>query len=69
MVKMTPVQSSAIASVGHDPELHELHVTYKNGGSYIFPNVTADHFTELMRAPSIGSHLNGLTRTRKGRRL
>jgi KTSC domain len=69
MVKMTPVESSAVASIGHDPELNELHVNYKNGGRYIFPDVTADHHTELLKAQSIGKHLNTLVVTRKGRRL
>jgi len=69
MVTMIPVKSSAIASIGHDPETNELHVTYSGGGTYVYPDVTADHHAELMKAPSIGAHMNGIARTKKSRRL
>jgi hypothetical protein len=60
MVEHVPVKSSAVASVGHDPEANELHVVYSTGSHYVYPNVSADQHAALMAAPSVGKHLNVL---------
>lgn len=56
MMKLTPVTSSAFTHVGHDPDRDELHVTFKSGKGYVYENVTAAQFEEMMKAGSIGAH-------------
>lgn len=58
MSDMTPVKSSNIAAVGHDPHTSELTVEFKNGGRYIYHGISADQHAALMKADSIGSHLH-----------
>ena len=57
-VAMTPVKSSNIAAIGHEPQTNELHVEFKNGGRYIYHGITADQHKALVGAKSIGSHLH-----------
>jgi len=53
-----PVNSSSIATVGHDPETGVLEVTFANGGCYAYTGVSADDVTALLAAKSIGSHFS-----------
>lgn len=57
----TPVKSSQLASIGHDPATNKLHVEFKNkdgkpGSVYEYDNFTAADHKALMAAPSTGSH-------------
>ena len=58
MPELVPVKSSNIESVGHDADKSELHVRFKNGGTYVFPGITAAQHKNLLAADSIGSHLH-----------
>jgi len=51
-----PVQSSNIASVGHDPHRNALEIEFRNGRIYEYGDVNHDEFNALMSARSIGSH-------------
>lgn len=55
-VVMTPVVSSNIAAIGHDPIAGDLHVQFKNGGRYIHHGVPISEHTALMLADSKGTH-------------
>lgn len=57
-MERTPVASSNIASVGHDPETNTLEVEFKNGGVYQYEGVSADEHGALASADSIGSHFH-----------
>lgn len=57
-MKRTPVVSTQIRSVGHDPKANVLHVEFQNGSVYSYPNVTADHHAALMGAKSLGEHFH-----------
>ena len=57
-MKRTPVKSSNILEVGHDPETSTLEVLYKNGGVYHYSGVDADKHLALMKAPSIGAFIH-----------
>lgn len=50
------VSSSAIRSVGHDPETNTLEVEMTNGKVYQYSNVSKEQHAELMAAKSIGTH-------------
>lgn len=39
-IKMPPVKSSAIASIGHDPASNTMAVQFHNGGLHHYPGVT-----------------------------
>lgn len=58
MVDHTPVKSSSISSVAHDPKKNELHVKFTSGATYVYSGVDAAKHQALMGAKSIGSHLN-----------
>ena len=45
------VKSSNIESVAYDPATRELHVRFKNGGTYSYEDVPAEKHAALMAAP------------------
>ena len=51
-----PVESSSLASVGH--EERTLEVEFRNGGVYRYLGVSADLHRELLNAESLGAFLN-----------
>ena len=54
----TPVTSSQLKSVGHDPATNKMHIEFKNGVVYEYDGVsTADH-QALVGAASVGQHFN-----------
>jgi len=55
---MTPVDSSNIESVGHDPDSQELHVQFLDGTTYVYSDVDEETFQELRDAASVGSYFN-----------
>jgi hypothetical protein len=52
---MIPVESSQIDSIGHDPRRNEMKVRFKNGGTYLYRNVTMLEFEKLRLSESVGS--------------
>lgn len=58
MPQMTPVYSSSVQSVGHDPETNELHVQWKNGKTSIYEGVPANVASDVRNAWSVGQAVN-----------
>lgn len=54
----TPVASSQLKSVGHDPATNKMHIEFKNGSIYEYDDVSADEHQSLMGASSVGSHFD-----------
>lgn len=50
------VKSKNIYDITHDPIKNELHVTFHNGQTYIYHDVPAKSFVDLMNSRSIGQH-------------
>jgi hypothetical protein len=57
-VNRTPVQSSQIKSVGHNPATNEMEVEFGNGSVYRYRGVDAAKHKAMMESPSIGSHFH-----------
>lgn len=57
-----PVTSSAIRSIGHDPDTNTLAVEMTNGTLYHYADVEPHHFDALMGAESIGKHFGAHVR-------
>ena len=57
-MKMTPVESSNILEVGHDPDTHTLAVRFKGGTVYHYAGVDADKHAAMMKAPSVGAFVH-----------
>jgi hypothetical protein len=59
-ITMTPVESSQIASIGHDAATNTLAIQFISksgpGSVYHYGNFTAEKFDELQKAESVGSH-------------
>ncbi|MEX2619990.1 MAG: KTSC domain-containing protein [Egibacteraceae bacterium] len=55
---MTYVDSSNLEQVGYDNDNMELHVIFKDGSLYVYLDVPAQIYEELLVAPSKGSYLN-----------
>ncbi|WP_232046478.1 MULTISPECIES: KTSC domain-containing protein [Dickeya] len=58
---MTPVKSSQIHSIGHDPATSTLAIRFNGrnnvpGSLYHYSNVSADDFAAFKDADSVGSH-------------
>lgn len=54
-VPETPVVSSSITHVGHDPATNTLSIRFKSG-LYHYANVTAEEHAKFLAAPSLGQH-------------
>lgn len=57
-MEMKPVQSLNIEAIGHEGD--EMHVKFKNGGTYVFNGVKAEDFECLCCAKSVGRHFTGM---------
>jgi KTSC domain len=53
---MTPVKSSSLAAVHHDPATGVLSVKFQSGETYTYAGVSAGDHAKLMSADSVGSH-------------
>ncbi|RJP48804.1 MAG: KTSC domain-containing protein [Anaerolineaceae bacterium] len=58
MPLMQEVESSNIASIGHDEEENALHVQFKNGGHYVYSGIARDAFNEILKAKSVGGYIH-----------
>lgn len=54
----TPVNSSALRSVGYDPATLTLETELSSGRVYQYLDVPESVFTEFMNAPSLGIYYN-----------
>lgn len=54
----TPVRSSNLEAVRHDPETGTLAVRFKGGGVYDYAGVPTETYREFLAAPSLGSFLH-----------
>ena len=61
---MTPVKSSSIASIAHDPATKTLSVKFTSGETYKYAGVSADQHKKLMGADSIGTHFQQSIRSK-----
>lgn len=52
------VESSNIASIGHDAETNVLEIEFKNGAVYQYPDVPRWRYNEMMSADSKGQFLH-----------
>jgi len=63
-IEMTPVTSSQIQSIGHSPQHNILAIQFPPpkktpelpGSLYHYENLTAEDFSQFLKAESIGSH-------------
>lgn len=56
-MKMTPLKSSQIESIGFDEATHTLYVNFKSGGKYSYSGVSAETFQNFLDAESQGRFL------------
>lgn len=61
-VKMAPVKSSTIESVGYHQESSTLFVTFKSGDHYLYNGVTPQLHDAFMKSPSKGKFFHSLIR-------
>ena len=54
----TPVKSSAIKSVGHDPETNMMEVEFQSGHVYTYKDVPEEAHADFISSTSIGKHFN-----------
>lgn len=68
-IPLKHVVSSQVRSIGYDPSSKTLHVEYhpkkdapigKQGALYEYRNVPEEAYDKLMRAESLGTHLNAI---------
>jgi hypothetical protein len=60
----TPVNSSHIKSVGHDPATNQLEVEFKSGKVYQYDGVPHSKFIKLLSHPSVGEAFHRIIRTK-----
>lgn len=53
-----PVDSSAITSVGYDPDSETLEIEFKSGGVYQYYGVPPDEHAALVNADTIGGYFS-----------
>ena len=71
MLRLYPVESSVVASLGYDDESQTLFVRFHgSGSSYLYEGVNQATLDELIESDSIGSYVNRVIKPRhKGRKL
>lgn len=58
-MKLTPVKSTNIKAIGHDPASKKLVVQFNSGAAHAYEGVSADDHAALMAATdSHGKHFN-----------
>lgn len=57
-MKMTPVESSVIDSIGYDSQTSRLTVVFRDGHVYDFHLVPAHVYEEFLGSPSKGEFFN-----------
>jgi predicted metal-dependent hydrolase len=57
-IQHTPVRSSNIKAIGHDPNTRALYVKFRNGGHYVYHDVDLADYSRLMAAESKGKYLH-----------
>lgn len=57
---MTPVVSSQIAAMGHDPVGMSMKVRFNNGSTYSYQGVSKELFAQLLDSESVGSAFSKL---------
>ena len=62
-MKMTPVKSSNIESVGYDAEKRHLHVTFKGGKTFRYNHISQQKFDDLVASKSVGRFFNQFVKT------
>jgi hypothetical protein len=62
-MERTPVKSSQIVSVGHDPEKDILEIEFRGGGVYQYPNFPAEKHAEMMASDSVGKYFHANIRS------
>lgn len=57
-INLTPVKSSQVKAIGHDPATNTLAVQFAHGAGHLYhyPNVTADMHKAFVESESIGKH-------------
>lgn len=55
-IKLTPVSSSSISAIGHDPDTETLHVEFHSGKVYRYEGINREAYERFRNAPSIGAH-------------
>ena len=60
---MTPVLSSNIAAIGHDPITLTMTVLFKSGSRYEYKSVPTVLFDQLIKADSVGSAFHKLIKS------
>jgi hypothetical protein len=56
-IKMRPVNSSNIATIGYDDKTNTLAVRFKNGKLYHYYGINKIIYTSLLSSQSLGSYL------------
>jgi hypothetical protein len=57
MIKMIPVSSGHIESIGYDADQDLMVVRFSSGAEYVYSNVSFDTFESIREASSVGSAL------------
>lgn len=68
-VEMKPVTSSNIAAIGHDADTGTLHVQFKSGGTWTYPDPDGTHHKALQAAQSVGKYFHSTVKALTGSRL
>lgn len=61
VIALTPIESSQLEAIGHDPATNTLAIQFKGRGDapgsiYHYQNFTAHNYAEFLAAESKGSH-------------
>ena len=68
----TPLDSSLLQAVSHDPATGDCHVELLHKGTYAYHDVPAEDVQALIKAPSAGAHFNSVFKAahgHKGRKI
>ncbi len=64
ITKMTPVHSESLRRIGYNPDTGQLYLTFVNGATYAYDEISPQLYAELMNAHSMGAFVNQHIRNR-----
>ena len=63
-MERTPIQSSHLKEIGHDPTTNTLEVQFKNGKVYQYQHVNRSAFHQILSLPSQGEAFHRIIKTK-----
>jgi len=64
-MERTPINSSHLSEVGHDPENNTLEVKFRSGRTYQYSGVPRSAYMQILQMPSAGTAFHRIIKIKR----